>query len=226
MMRLTVMGEVLLSVAISRRSLLLSQGVAYMLPPVSTTAATLLRDARTRAGLSRSALAAKANVPTSTVSRIENEDSDPTITMLERLLAAAGARLTLEAEPANADPTLAALATAAERTHGRLKIDWTRLRGFADWVSRHPAALPAAIADPPARTGTPLDAILAGFAEELASDHDIDPPRWTRATGALPRKWSPPSTPKMRAAAAAATPEPFRRRNLVLAKSALFRQAG
>lgn len=203
-----------------------SQGVAYTLPPVSTTAATLLRDARTRAGLSRSALAAKANVPTSTISRIENEASDATITMLERLLSAAGARLTVEAEPNDGNPTLASLATAAERMHGRLKIDWTRLRGFADWAARHPAALPAAIADPPARTGTPLDAILAGFAEELASERHIDPPRWTRAIGPLPRKWSPPATPKMRAAAAAATPEPFRRRNLVLAKSALFRQAG
>ena len=192
---------------------------------MSATAATLLRDARTRAGLSRSALAAKAKVPTSTVSRIENEESDATITMLERLLTAAGAQLTLEAEPGNGDPTLAALATAAERTHGRLKIDWTRLRGFADWATRHSAALPGAIADPPARTGTVLDAILAGFAEELASEHHIDPPRWTRAVGALPRRWSPPSTPKMRARAAAMTPESFHRRNIVLAKSALFGQA-
>jgi transcriptional regulator with XRE-family HTH domain len=196
-----------------------------MLPTVSTTAATLLRGARTRAGLSRSGLAAKANVPTSTISRIENEDSDPTITMLERLLAAAGARLVAEAAPADGDPTLASLATAAERSGGRLKIDWTRLRGFADWATQHPAALPAAIADAPARTGTPFDAILAGFAEELASDHHLAPPRWTRAVGPLPKQWSPPATPRMRASAAAATPEPFRRRNLILAKSALFRKA-
>lgn len=192
---------------------------------MSGTGATLLRDARTRAGLSRGALAAKAGVPTSTVSRIEDEQTDPTITMLERLLAAAGARLVASVAPTDGTPTLAALATAVEDVDGRLKIDWTRLRGFADWAAQHPTALADALADPPARTGTPLDAILAAFAEQLALEHHVERPRWTRAIGRLPHEWSPPATAKMRSAAAATTPEPFRRRNLIIAKSALFRHA-
>jgi hypothetical protein len=143
--------------------------------------------------------------------------------MLERLLAAAGGQLVVEVAYDDEHPTIAELATAVDPERGRLKIDWTRLRAFADWVDRHTDDLADAIASPPARTGTPLDAILAAFAEELAARHDLEPPRWTRAVGPLPEVWSPPATPRMRAAAAASTPEPFRRRNLVLADSALFR---
>jgi hypothetical protein len=119
--------------------------------------------------------------------------------------------------------TLAELSTAVDRVSTRLKIDWTRLRGFLDWAGRHPDRIPGAIADPPARTGTVLDAILAALAEELADRHGFEPPRWTRAVGALAEPWSAPGTPRMRAAAQVATPEPFRRRNLTLASSALFR---
>jgi len=191
-----------------------------MLPLVNGTASALVREARLGSGLSRSALAAKAGVPTSTVSRIEEGQTDPTVSMLERLLSATGVRLVTE--PSETSPTLASLATAVSRD-GRLKIDWTRLRGFADWAARHPAELAAAIADPPSRTGTPLDPILAAFAEQLALEFGIERPRWTRAVGPLPGKWSPPMTPRMRAGAEATTPECFRRRNLVVARSALFR---
>jgi transcriptional regulator with XRE-family HTH domain len=196
-----------------------------MLPLLAVSGAALLREARVHAGLSRRALAAKAHVPTSTVSRIEDQQSDPTLTMLERLLAAAGSRLLIEAHRRDDHPTLAELSTAVDRTARRLKVDWTRLRGFADWAADHPAGIADAIADPPARTGTPLDAILAAFAEELADQHGIDRPRWTRTVGALREPWSAPATPRMRAAAEASTPDPFRRRNVILARSALFRSA-
>jgi transcriptional regulator with XRE-family HTH domain len=189
------------------------------------TGAALLLEARTRAGLSRRALAARAGTPTSTVSRIEEEQSDPTLPMLERLLEAAGSRLVIETLPQGDHPTIAELATAIDRDSERLRIDWTRLRGFADWAEQHASELADAIASPPARTGTPLDTILAAFAEELATRHNLDRPRWTRAVGPLPESWSPPATPQMRARAAASTPEPFRRRNLVLADTALFRSA-
>lgn len=183
----------------------------------------LLREARARAGLSRRALATKAGVPTSTVSRIEEEQSDPSLSTLDRLIAAAGGRLIVDVLTTSERPTIAQLATAVDLGAPRLKIDWTRLRGFADWADQHPDQLAYAIADPPARTGTPLDAILAAFAEQLADDHGLDRPRWTRAIGRLPEPWAPPGTPRMRTAAEASTPESFRRRNLTLARSALFR---
>jgi hypothetical protein len=145
--------------------------------------------------------------------------------MLQRIVEAAGLLVVVDLENDDAEPTLASLANAVEQVGGRLKIDWARLRGFADWAAEHPDELARALADPPARTGTPLDAILAAFAEELAVQHDLPRPRWTRAVGRLQEEWSSPGTPRMKAEAAAKTPEPFRRRNLVLARSALFRRS-
>jgi transcriptional regulator with XRE-family HTH domain len=187
--------------------------------------AAILRNARTDAGLSRRALAAKAGVPTSTISRIEGRQSDPTLTMLGRLVDAAGNDLVIELRPREDRLTLAELATACSEDAGRLKIDWTRLRSFVDRVEQHPESLSAAIADSPAPTVPLLNAILAALAEQLADEHDIERPRWTRAFGPLAEPWSPPSTPRMRASFEESTPDAFRRRNLVLSRSALFRTA-
>jgi transcriptional regulator with XRE-family HTH domain len=187
--------------------------------------AAILRDARTGAGLSRRALAAKAAVPTSTVSRIEDGLSDPTLGTLERLVNAAGADLLVEAQPRADHLSLAELATAWSDQAGRVKIDWTRLRAFVDRIQQNPAALPEAIADPPMQTYPLLNAILAALAEQLADEFDVERPRWTRAFGPLDEPWAPPSTPRMRASFEESTPEAFRRRNLVLSRSALFRTA-
>jgi hypothetical protein len=54
------------------------------------TAATLLKDARTRAGLTQRALAKRARTTQSVVARIENGSTSPSWSTLERLLAAAG----------------------------------------------------------------------------------------------------------------------------------------
>jgi transcriptional regulator with XRE-family HTH domain len=188
--------------------------------------AAVLRDARSNAGLSRRALAAKAGVPTSTVSRIEDGQSDPTLTMLSRLVNAAGSVLVVESLPREDRLTLAELATAGDEVGGRLKIDWTRLRGFVDQVEQHPERLEAAIADPPASTVVLLNSILAALAEQLADEHGIERPRWTRGFPPLEERWFPPSTPRMRVAFEESTPPPFLRRNLVLPRSALFRQVG
>ena len=142
--------------------------------------------------------------------------------MVERLTGAAGFSLEIQLVD-DARPTIAELATAVDTESGRLRIDWTRLRGFVDWANGHKGDIVGALADPPVRTGTPLDAILAALAEQLVDEHGIERPRWTRAVGALEEPWSPPATPRMRAVAEASTPEPFRRRNLILARSALFR---
>lgn len=187
--------------------------------------ATILRDARTDAGLSRRALANKAGVPTSTVSRIEEGQSDPTVGMLARLVDAAGSDLVVEARPRDDRLTIAELATAFDDESGRLKIDWTRLRAFVDRVQQDPESVTDAIADPPTRTHPPLNAILAALAEELADEYGIERPRWTRAFGPLDEPWAPPSTPRMRASFEESTPEAFRRRNIILSRSALFRTA-
>lgn len=205
-----------------RGTLLPCQGVACMLPPVSVSAATLLREARTDAGLSRRALAAKAGVPTSTVSRIEDEQTEPSYSTLDRLIEAAGRCLVSEARQDH--PTLAKLATAVE-SNRRLKIDWTRIRGFVDWVEQHPEQLEEAIADPPASSIRLQNVILAALAEQLADEHGIERPRWTSAFGRLDEPWSPPATTHIRERYEQDASEPFRRRNLLLPRSSFSHSA-
>lgn len=188
--------------------------------------AAILLEARTDSGLSRRALAAKAAVPVSTVSRIEDGSSDPTLHMLARLVNAAGSDLIVESRPREDRLSLAELATAWSDQRGRLIIDWTRLRAFVDRIQQDPESLPDAIADPPAPTHPILNAILAALAEQLAEEYDIERPRWTRAFGPLDDPWAPPSTPRMRASFEKSTPDAFKRRNLVLSRSALFRAEG
>jgi transcriptional regulator with XRE-family HTH domain len=191
---------------------------------MSSEPSRLAREARLAAGLSRSALARKAGVPTSTISRIEEGLIDPTFGTITRVLAAAGSTLVAERSP-SALPTLASLGTAVDSSGPRLKIDWTRLRSFADWAVRHDSELDDAIADPPMRTGTALDAILAAFAEELAGSLGRPVPSWTKAVLPLGHLWEAPGTPAMRARARANTTAPFLRRNIVLDRAALFRDA-
>lgn len=65
------------------------------------TAAMLLREARTRAGLSQRELAKRAGTAQSVVARIERGQTSPTWETLERLLAAAGETLSPQTQPAD-----------------------------------------------------------------------------------------------------------------------------
>lgn len=58
--------------------------------------------------------------------------------------------------------------------------DLTALRGFVDWVERHPALCARAIARRPARSGNAaLDATVAALAETVADRYGIPRPPWT-----------------------------------------------
>ena len=61
--------------------------------------ATLLRQARTRAGLSQRALAERAGTAQSAIARIERGQTSPTWSTLERLLKAANYEVVAHAEP-------------------------------------------------------------------------------------------------------------------------------
>jgi len=186
----------------------------------------VVEQARLEAGLSRRALAARSGVPTSTVSRIENGTMDPTVTMLERVLAAAGQVLHITIRPVTDRPSLARLADAVDEAPSGVRVDWTRLRGFVDWLALHPDQLAASVAAPPARTGTVLDALLAGMAEKLSADAGLTPPRWARSVPPLGEPWVTPGTPRMVAQAELRTPPEFRRRNIVLDERSLWRAGG
>jgi transcriptional regulator with XRE-family HTH domain len=187
--------------------------------------ATLVAEARNRAGLSRRGLAERAGVPTSTVSRIEDGEMDPTYTMLARVLGAAGRELRTTAAELPDTPSLARLADAWRPGHRGTAFDWTRLRGFVDWLRQHPELVEDAIATPPARSDTALDGLLAGMAEKLADDRGLERPRWAAAVPPLAETWRPPGTPRMVARAERSTPPQLKQRNIVLAERDLWRSA-
>ncbi|MGW7681998.1 helix-turn-helix domain-containing protein [Kribbella sp. NPDC054772] len=192
------------------------------------SAGELLRRAREDAGLSRSALATRAGVPTSTVSRIETGFSDPTLTMLSRLIAAAGQHLTLTVEQSQLPPelTIARLAGAHSPGAKVRKVNWTRLRGFIDTVVEHRDLTATAIASPPHRTGdAAFDALLAGMAEKLADDAGVPRPRWTRSVPPSPTPWEAPGTPARVRQARAQAPAQLAARNIWLAEHDLWRDA-
>ncbi len=162
------------------------------------SAATLLHDARAAAGMSRRTLARRAGVPISTVSRVEAGEVDPTITMLQRMISAAGQRVSLGLEPIPKRRSIAALADVWNPSPVGPKVNWTRLRAFLDWLRSHPHEVEAAIATPPPRSGyLELDALLAAIAEKVADDASLPRPRWCAAIPVLSSPWRPPGTPRM-----------------------------
>ena len=148
---------------------------------------------------------------------------DPTLTMLTRVLGAAGQEFQAICSDLSDAPSLARLVDAWRPDHEGAMFNWTRLRGFLDWLRLHPEHTEAAIATPPARTGTPLDVLLAGMAEKIADDADLPRPRWSDAVPALNEPWEPPGTPRMVAEARGAAPEQLKRRNMFIAERDLWR---
>jgi hypothetical protein len=57
--------------------------------------ASIVREARRRAGLTQAALAERAGVPKSTVGRIESGARTPSVALVERLVRAAGLEVTI-----------------------------------------------------------------------------------------------------------------------------------
>ena len=191
------------------------------------TAADLVRRAREDAGLSRRTLAAKAGVPTSTISRIEEGASDPTLTMLTRVVSATGHQLRISVDAAPTGPSIAALADAVSCSPRGRKVAWHRLRGFLDTIAAHPEHTAAAIGAPPRRTGDrSFDALLAAIAEKVADDAGIPRPRWTRSVPPSPAPWESPGTPAMVRRARSRAPGQLKDRNIWLAEQDLWRDAG
>ena len=197
--------------------------VAYMLTNMSSAAAALIRDVRSSTDLSVRALAERAGVAGSTISRIEAGEVDPGIETVARLLAACGRKLELVVEPATT-PTVRALSSAwSTGEHDQPRPNWTRLRAFLDYLALHPDQRGPATVDAP-RSGSPLiDNLLAGIAETESDTARLRPPRWTTRVEPLPSPWVAPGTPRMQAEARAHTPPRLLARNLILSRDSLWR---
>ena len=184
-----------------------------MLHTVDT--ATMVKEWRDEAGLSQRALARRCGAFASTIRRIEDGSSDPTVTMLQRIAAAAGRQLTIE--------SAATTATSIAGLVARLDIDeygepnWTEIRSFADWIDEHSDRALDAIASPPMRTGSDrIDNLIAAIAETIADAHGAEPPRWCSAVVRLDEPWLTPGTAAMRARHEADIPPRFANRNIRL----------
>lgn len=168
----------------------------------------LVARSRARAGLSCRALATKAGVTASTVTRIERGEMEPTVAMLDRLTTAAGSVLVVTEVP-----TVAGLATRL-RDPG---IDWVAVRLFTDWVQLHPWHTTVAIDKAPDRSGSArLECLLAAIAEKLADDAGVKRPAWTGRIAPLTEPWEHPGTPAMRTRSRERAPRQFADRNIWL----------
>jgi transcriptional regulator with XRE-family HTH domain len=91
--------------------------------------ATIVREARRRAGLTQAELAERAGVPRSTVARIESGARTPSVELVERLVRAAGLEVTVAlSEP---DPGTASMfERTLRRTPAQRLADATRAARF------------------------------------------------------------------------------------------------
>ncbi|MGC8514067.1 MAG: helix-turn-helix domain-containing protein [Acidimicrobiales bacterium] len=193
-----------------------------------TDAATLVRQARRDAGLSLRALAERADVCFTTVFRIEHGQLDPTTGTLRKLLGALGQELELGRSTSAQGPLLADLSDAWSTDRaGQDQPDWTRLRAFLDYLARHPGESAQAVRSTPPPSGSAFfDNLLAGIAEKVSDDSGTPRPAWTKKIPPLAVAWEGFATPRMRAAAAAATPSQLACRKVLVPAASLWRRAG
>ncbi len=199
---------------------------AYTLTVVIDDPSTLVRHARLGSGLSIRALAARAGVAATTITRIESGRIDPTVGTLRSILGAAGRELRLDA-PRRATIRLADLTDAWADRPDEVRPDWTRLRAALDHLALQPDETADAIATPPGSSGSDvIDALLAGIADKLADDHHLARPAWTATAPDLEADtFLMPATPRQRAAIKAATPHQLATRRLFVDEATLWRQA-
>jgi transcriptional regulator with XRE-family HTH domain len=147
-----------------------------------TDAASLVRKARSDAGLSLRALAERADVSFTTVFRIEHGQLDPTTGTLQKLLGALGQELELGRSTSERAPQLTELSDAWSTDRaGQDQPDWTRLRAFLDHLDRHPEESARAVrSKPPASGSAFFDNLLAGIAEKVSDDGATPRPAWTK----------------------------------------------
>lgn len=183
-----------------------------------------IADFRIRSGLSRKQIARQAGVSLSTVSRVEEGIMDPTISMAQRLFSAVGVHMEFSLSEIPKF-SIAHLHNALQGEHIDFDLNWTQIRNFIDRMCNEPHLIAAAIADAPARTqNEKFDALLAGVAEKLADDHDINRPSWCSAVPPSAERWASIGTPTMIKRNESQAPPQFIARNIYINQWQLWRE--
>ncbi|MFZ4516399.1 MAG: helix-turn-helix domain-containing protein [Acidimicrobiia bacterium] len=188
-------------------------------------AAAFVRGVRAQSGLSVRALGAAAGIAASTVHRIEKGEMTPTVELLERLLAATGSELVLNARPDYAASAFGlgrafrlAIATGDTRHLVRMSAEFARRYTAVD----HDAQLRMVGATPKPTGDIRWDSFLAALVEWLCAQARCAPPAWVLdRADPLPGAWWVTDIPALRAWEYAGSPISFRRRGIYLHRESL-----
>lgn len=177
----------------------------------------VLRRVRRGAGLTPDELAVLADTSQSAIAAYETGASEPSWSVLERIVRASGhlVHLDLRLDPAvfRIADLAAELADTADEAI-RLRLVFEFLRGAAE--DDQPVRLLVA-AEPQSTGDARLDALLAAIAEDLSVHAGIRPPGWVHDDGRfLNGVWRVSDLPSARAAALVHTPASYRRRGIMI----------
>lgn len=155
-----------------------------------STAATLLRVTRLGTRTTQVQLERLSGVKQAAISRAEQGRQDLTVTALDRLVHAAGWRLTVLPTHSGcvaeaADLCRQHLAAGSEEGAYRAVIQ------LADWLAHeHGAERVALTVTPPAPTGNPrYDAFIAGVVEHRLLEESLPQPKWLATSTRLEERW-------------------------------------
>lgn len=192
-----------------------------MLTPVSG-AGRLVQQSRRSAGLSLRELARRAQVPVSTIHRIERGMMNPTIGMLDQIAAGLGAKVTIEFPP---DPRRGVAAWVYEAS--RSDDPRWRVRLAAQMVSSivqasPPERLEMLATEPASFDDLRWDGFAVALAEHLALLGDVPAPAWTHASMVRSEApWWVVDHESLRPYVLARTPLPFKIRSIYIDRDAL-----
>ena len=185
----------------------------------STTAAELLRTARLQAGMSQSAVAQLAKTSQSAIATYEAGNREPSLPVLQRLLAATGHQLSLSVLPDSSVYRIADLALDIAQSPAH--DDKKKLRYVFEFMRGAPedtAPVNVLVSAEPKSTGDMrFDALLAGIAEDLCVLGGEVPPQWVNSDArTLKSAWWVSSLAAGRAQALLHCPAALRRRGVMI----------
>jgi transcriptional regulator with XRE-family HTH domain len=182
------------------------------------TAARLVRTARRGRGFSQRALAAASNREQSEIARLERSAQSARIELVERLLRAADQRLA--ALPTTRTPVAEHADSIADLlAHGDERRAYRNVIQLADDLAAEHGAerVALAVTPPPTTNDDRFDALIAGITELRLEDEDLPLPKWLdKDTHVLSTQWFVDRYATGDEGVIAATPEPLRRRGVVL----------